>query len=100
RRKEIDSDVIRLLRSTSQDFTVGLGDVNVTFGKLGINQITHPVALKNDKSSYSVGTDWISPYIAGALVGGQQSGNAAAVSGQHGTSGDRKSTRLNSSHAS
>lgn len=61
--------------------------MNVTFGKLGINQITHPVAFQNDKSSYSVGTDWISPYIAGAIVDGQQSGNAAAVSGNHGTSG-------------
>ena len=59
----------------------------MTFGKLGINRITHPVAFKNDKSSYSVGTDWISPYIAGAIIGGQQSGNAAAVSGNHGTSG-------------
>ena len=66
---------------------MGLGDANVTFGKLGINQITHPVAFQNDKSSYSVGTDWISPYIAGAIVDGQQSGNAAAVSGNHGTSG-------------
>ena len=83
----MDSNVISILRSTSQDFTVGLGDANVTFGKLGINQITHPVAFQNDKSSYSVGTDWISPYIAGAIIGGQQSGNAAAVSGNHGTSG-------------
>lgn len=66
---------------------MGLGDVNVTFGKLGINQITHPVAFRNGKSNYSVGTDWISPYIAGAIVDGQQSGNAAAVSGNHGTSG-------------
>lgn len=59
----------------------------MTFGKLGINQITHPVAFQNGKSNYSVGTDWISPYIAGAIIGGQQSGNQAAVSGNHGTSG-------------
>ena len=34
-----------------------------------------------------MGTDWISPYIAGLMVDGVQSGNAKAVSGNHGTSG-------------
>lgn len=66
---------------------MSLGDGSVTFGQLGINKITHPVAFSNKKGSYTVGTDWISPYIAGLMVDGVQSGNAKAVSGNHGTSG-------------
>lgn len=66
---------------------MGLGDANITFGQLGINKITHPVAFQNGKSNYSIGTDWISPYIAGAIINDEQSGNQAAVSGNHGTSG-------------
>lgn len=34
-----------------------------------------------------MGTDWISPYIAGLMMDGAQSGNAKAASGNHGTSG-------------
>lgn len=43
--------------------------------------------FKNGKSSYPVTTDWISPYIAGAVIDGVQSGKHAAVSGNHGTTG-------------
>src|SRR5699024_6485509 len=76
-----------LFRSNEQNFSVDLGDAKITFGQLGVNKITHPVQLMNKKGTSTVATDWISPYIAGAIVGGQQSGNAAAVSGNHGTSG-------------
>ena len=75
------------MRNGEQNFTVNLGDVSITFGKLGINEITHPVSMSNDKGSSTIGTDWISPYIAGLMIDGEQSGNHRAVSGNHGTSG-------------
>ena len=83
----MDSDVINLNRTAEQNFTVSLGDAALTFGKLGINQITHPVTLRNRSGTSNITTDWISPYIAGLMVDGAQSGNAKAVSGNHGTSG-------------
>lgn len=83
----MDSDVISLNRTAEQNFTVSLGDATLTFGKLGINEITHPVALRNRDGSHSIATDWISPYIAGLMTDGVRSGNAKAVSGNHGTSG-------------
>lgn len=64
-----------------------MGDATITFGELGINEITHPVKLTNDKGTTSIQTDWNSPYIAGAIIDGVESGNHAAVSGNHGTSG-------------
>ena len=83
----MDSDVIHLNRTAEQHFTLSLGDAALTFGKLGINEITHPVALRNSDGAHSITTDWISPYIAGLMTDGVQSGNAKAVSGNHGTDG-------------
>lgn len=83
----MEDDEISLFRIGEQSFTVNFGDVTITFGKLGINEITHPVSMRNKKGASTIGTDWISPYIAGAMIDGQQSGNQAAVSGNHGTSG-------------
>lgn len=83
----MDSDVINLNRTAEQNFTVSLGDAALTFGKLGVNRITHPVTLKNRSGTSNITTDWISPYIAGLMVDGAQSGNAKAVSGNHGTDG-------------
>lgn len=83
----MDSDVIELFRSNEQNFSLDLGDAKLTFGKLGVNQITHPVQLMNKKGTSTVATDWISPYIAGLMIDGVQSGNAYAVSGNHGTDG-------------
>ena len=45
------------------------------------------MSISNRGGTNSITTDWISPYIAGALVEGVQSGNHAAVSGNHGTDG-------------
>lgn len=83
----MDDDVIKLFRSSEQNFSIDLGDAKTTFGKLGINEITHPVQLINKKGSSTISTDWISPYVAGQMIDGVQSGNHAAVSGNHGTSG-------------
>lgn len=83
----MDSDVISLMRSNEQNFSIDLGDAKITFGRLGVNEITHPVQLINKKGASTVGTDWISPYIAGIMIDGAQSGNAYAVSGNHGTDG-------------
>lgn len=83
----MDSNVIHLNRTAEQHFTLSLGDAALTFGKLGINEITHPVSLRNGDGAHSIATDWISPYIAGLMTDGVQSGNAKAVSGNHGTSG-------------
>ena len=82
----MDSDVIHLNRTAEQNFTLSLGDAALTFGKLGINEITHPVALRNRSGTNNITTDWISPYIAGLMTDGVQSGKAQAVSGNHGTS--------------
>lgn len=64
-----------------------LGDVNVGFGKLGINEITHPVKIVNGEGGHTIGTDWISPYQAGAMIDGAPSENHYAVGGNHGTDG-------------
>ena len=86
-RKESDSDVIRINRTSEQDFKAYLGDVDITFGKLGINEITHPTVLKNNTTQHNITTDWISPYMAGSAIGGEPSGDYAAIGGNHGTSG-------------
>lgn len=83
----MDDNEVSIFRIGEQSFTVNFGDVTITFGQLGVNKITHPVSMRNKKGSSTIGTDWISPYIAGAMIDGQQSGNQAAVSGNHGTSG-------------
>ena len=86
-RKESDSDVIRINRTSEQDFKAYLGDVDITFGKLGINEITHPTVLENGLETHAITTDWVSPYIAGKVVNGTPSGDRAAVGGNHGTVG-------------
>ena len=86
-RKESDSDVIRINRTSEQDFKAYLGDVDITFGKLGINEITHPTVLKNNTTQHNITTDWISPYMAGSAIGGEPSGDYAAIGGNHGTTG-------------
>ena len=85
-RKESDSDVIRINRTSEQGFKAYLGDVDITFGKLGINEITHPTVLENELETHAITTDWVSPYIAGKVVNGTPGGDHAAVGGNHGTS--------------
>ena len=86
-RKESDSDVIRINRTSEQDFKLYLGDVDLTFGQLGINKITHPTALENGLETHAITTDWVSPYIAGKVVNGLPGEDRAAVGGNHGTVG-------------
>ena len=86
-RKESDKDLIKVTRNSEQDFKLYLGDVDITFGKLGINEITHPTVLENGLETHAITTDWVSPYIAGKVVNGTPSGVRAAVGGNHGTVG-------------
>lgn len=84
----MDSDKIFINRTTEQNFETNLGDIGITFGRMGINRLTHPVSFKNNVSGHDIGTDWISPYFAGAT---DESGNiltiAKTVGGNHGTVG-------------
>ena len=86
-RKESDKDLIKVTRSSEQDFKLYLGDVDLTFGQLGINKITHPTALENGLETHAITTDWVSPYIAGKVVNGLPGEDRAAVGGNHGTVG-------------
>lgn len=65
---------------------INLGDIKFNFGKLGINQITHPIQFTHSEI-YPISTDWISPYQAGTVTNGTPDNNHAAVSGNHGTTG-------------
>lgn len=56
------------------------------FGKLGINQITHPVGFTHSTEN-GIATDWPSPYFAGRVINGEPENAKGAVSGNHGTSG-------------
>ena len=80
-------DEISLYKSGEQNFSVNLGDVTIKFGRLGVNNITHPINLKNNTESHVINTDWISPYQAGLILDGSRSGEHYAVGGNHGTSG-------------
>ena len=80
-------DEVRISKTGGQNFSINLGDVTIDFGRLGINQITHPVNIRNNRESHVINTDWISPYQAGLLIDGERSGSHYAVGGNHGTSG-------------
>lgn len=80
-------DEVSLVRLGEQNFIVNLGDVNITFGQLGINKITHPVEIKNNTDIHVINTDWISPYQAGLILNGNRSGEHYTVGGNHGTDG-------------
>jgi hypothetical protein len=75
-----------LQRNTEQEFIINLGDIQFQFGKLGINQITHPIAFTHSETQ-NISTDWISPYSAGTVTSGVTDGNHAAAGGNHGTDG-------------
>lgn len=77
---------IRYTRTGEQDFIIELGDSILTFGPLGINQITHPVNIKHT-TNHIINTDWISPYQAGTVTNETIDNNHASVSGNHGTVG-------------
>lgn len=94
---------IRYTRTGEQDFIIELGDSILTFGPLGINQITHPVNIKHT-TNHIINTDWISPYQAGTVTNETIDNNHASVSGNHGTVGgsgfrtaNTETTRLTSS---
>lgn len=77
---------VALSRDSEQEFTVNLGDSVIKFGKLGINQLTHPINITHSTSNV-INTDWISPYQAGTVTNGMMDNNHASVSGNHGTDG-------------
>lgn len=75
-----------LQRNTEQEFTINLGDIEFEFGKLGINEITHPIKFSHS-TMHNISTDWPSPYFAGRVIDGVPEGGRGTVSGNHGTSG-------------
>lgn len=78
-----------------QEFDIDLGDIKFKFGKLGINEITHPIQFTHSET-HGIGTDWPSPYQSGTVTDGTPDDNHAAVSGNHGTSGGGQWATANS----
>src|SRR5699024_5501256 len=88
-------DELALKRNSEQEFDIDLGDIKLKFGKLGINEITHPIQFTHS-DTHSIATDWPSPYQSGTATDGTPDGNHAAVSGNHGTSGGGQWATANS----
>lgn len=73
-------------RETEQEFTINIGDIEIEFGKLGINEITHPISITHS-DTHIQNSDWMSPYVSGTITNGEPDLNHATVGGNHGTDG-------------
>src|SRR5699024_4440229 len=88
-------DKLALKRYSEQEFDIDLGDIKFKFGKLGINEITHPIQFTHS-DTHNINTDWISPYQTGTVSNDLPDNNHATVGGNHGTNGGGQWATANS----
>lgn len=82
----MEQEELYIQRDSEQEFNINLGDISIEFGKLGINEITHPVSITHS-DTFVQNSDWISPYVSGTVTNGELDSNLATVGGNHGTDG-------------